>query len=327
MTRPKTRINIARRSLHALPLAILAACSPAVELPQDDASTADPGGSTDASTTGGPGSASTTSPTLPPDPPPTSTDPYDLTTGGFETTDSDTQGGCTFLGCDFDLGDGVECSVFEQDCPEGEKCSPWANDGGNAWNATRCVPVARDPAAAGEPCTAEGSGVSGIDSCERGSMCWNLDSNLEGTCYAHCTGSPQAPVCEDATQACLIGGDDVLTLCYPRCNPLTQDECAPGQACYPLYESLHCAPDASGEGGAPLSECEFINACDPGTACVDPALSEACSPDAAGCCLPWCDLSAPACPGEMVCMPWFEEGEPPPGSETVGLCVDASALG
>ncbi len=30
-----------------------------------------------------------------------------------------------------------ECSPWAQNCPPGEKCTWWANDGGNAWNATR----------------------------------------------------------------------------------------------------------------------------------------------------------------------------------------------
>src|SRR5262245_13882487 len=33
-------------------------------------------------------------------------------------------------------GHSWECSLFEQDCPIGEKCNIYANDGGNAWNAT-----------------------------------------------------------------------------------------------------------------------------------------------------------------------------------------------
>lgn len=313
-----------RLSLLALPLTFMIACGPAIELPQDDTSTTDAQESTGAPATGAQGSTSGTPPTPPPDPPQTSTDPYDPTTGGFDTTD--TQGGCTFLGCDFDVGDFIECNIFEQNCPKGEKCSPWANDGGSSWNALRCVPVARNPDAAGEPCTAEGSGVSGIDSCELGSMCWNVaPDTLEGTCTAHCIGSENAPSCEDSTQYCQITGDGVLSLCHPVCDPITQAECTDGEGCYPFDNSFICGPDASGEGGAPLTECEFLNGCDPGTACVNPMLSDACPPESGGCCLPWCDLGTPDCPGEMVCMPWFEEGQVPPGSESVGLCVDESA--
>lgn len=63
-------------------------------------------------------------------------------------------------------GTGFECDVFAQDCPPGEKCVPWANDGGGVWNATRCSPVDDDPAAPGEPCTVEGGPTSGIDDCD-----------------------------------------------------------------------------------------------------------------------------------------------------------------
>ena len=33
------------------------------------------------------------------------------------------------------------CDVFKQDCKRGQKCTAWAEDGGGAWNATRCVEV------------------------------------------------------------------------------------------------------------------------------------------------------------------------------------------
>jgi hypothetical protein len=37
-------------------------------------------------------------------------------------------------------GPSIECDQWAQDCPPGEKCMPWANDGGSSWNATRCFP-------------------------------------------------------------------------------------------------------------------------------------------------------------------------------------------
>lgn len=243
---------------------------------------------------------------------------------GDSTTNDDDPSDTGFI-TDPDAGSvSVECSLFEQDCPEGEKCAPWANDGGDSLNATRCVPVARNAALPGEPCTVEGSPLSGIDSCAFGSMCWNLDpGTLEGECLARCTGTQGNPTCADPTQTCAEG---VLNLCHPWCDPVTQADCGSGQGCYPISESFFCAPDASGEDGAPFSECEVHNACDPGTTCVNPTLSDTCSPDTGGCCLPWCDLSAPDCPGDLVCVPWFEEGEAPVGSEFVGLCVDEAGL-
>ena len=42
---------------------------------------------------------------------------------------------CGFF-CPPDGGDEFfECDLFAQDCPAGEKCMPWANDGTEVWNA------------------------------------------------------------------------------------------------------------------------------------------------------------------------------------------------
>jgi hypothetical protein len=73
---------------------------------------------------------------------------------------------------DYGGGQTYECDLWKQDCPPGEKCMPWANDGGGSWNATRCTPLAEDPRQPGEPCTVEGSGVSGRDDCDIRAMCW-----------------------------------------------------------------------------------------------------------------------------------------------------------
>jgi hypothetical protein len=41
--------------------------------------------------------------------------------------------------------------VFQQDCPEGEKCVAFAS-AGDDWDATKCVPVTGSQAA-DEPCS------------------------------------------------------------------------------------------------------------------------------------------------------------------------------
>jgi hypothetical protein len=80
-----------------------------------------------------------------------------------------------------------ECSVFDQDCAFDEKCMPWANDGGMEWNATRCAPVVPMPGQPGDPCLVETSPFAGVDDCERGAMCWNVDPDtLQGECAALC---------------------------------------------------------------------------------------------------------------------------------------------
>jgi hypothetical protein len=219
----------------------------------------------------------------------------------------------------------IECSVWDQDCPEGEKCMPWANDGGNAWNATRCSPVAPDPGQPGDPCTVEGSGVSGVDTCAVASMCWGVDPETnEGTCVAFCMGSENNPVCDDPTTACSIANEGTLILCLPTCDPLLQD-CMDMEGCWGIDQDFVCAPDASGKMGAYGDPCEYLNVCDAGLACVPPEFVPNCA--AAGCCSPFCDVSDPmsgaACPGAgggQDCIPWFEMGQAPPGYEDVGVC-------
>ena len=111
--------------------------------------------------------------------------------GGPTTTPLDTGEGTADSGV-VDTGEvwldlPTSCSTFAQDCPPGFKCMPWASDGGNSWNATRCVPIAPDPNAPGEPCTVEGSGVSGLDDCDGISMCWEVDPDaVEGHCVSIC---------------------------------------------------------------------------------------------------------------------------------------------
>ena len=228
--------------------------------------------------------------------------------GGFIPDPTDTGGGA------------IECSVWDQDCPDGEKCAAWANDGGTAWNATRCVPVDPTPAAPGEACTVEGSGVSGVDNCDETSMCWDVDGETNvGVCVALCEGSEDAPTCAPAGTSCSISNEGVLILCLPICNPLA-DECGAGAGCYPVGGTFQCAPDASGGSGQPGDECQFINACDDGNACINPSGVPDCG--GGGCCSSLCLLGddSECLPGQE-CIPWFAEGATPDAClEGVGVC-------
>jgi hypothetical protein len=249
-------------------------------------------------------------------------------TGG--SSGGDSSGGMAFLLEPDGGGVSFECDIFAQDCPAGEKCMPWANDGSGAWNATRCSPVADNPGQPGDECTVEGSGTSGIDDCDIGVMCWDVDPKTNmGTCVAMCTGDESNPICEDPDTSCAIANDGAIVLCLPACDPIVQD-CAEGQACYPINDAWACAPDASGEMGVYGDPCEFINVCDPGLICLGagavPA-GEACE-GSEGCCTEVCDLMDPMgdmqCtgqPGGQTCQPWYEEGNAPPGYEDVGACA------
>lgn len=136
------------------------------------------------------------------------------------------------------------CDLFFQSCPEGEKCMPWANDGGTQWSATRCSPLADGPGQVGDPCTVEGSQYSGIDDCDLGSMCWNVDAATStGTCVALCDSNQCQPelFCEDPGTACAIVDDGVVPVCLPMCDPLAPD-CVPGYGCQETANGFFCIP-------------------------------------------------------------------------------------
>lgn len=267
-------------------------------------------------------SSSTGWPTFP-DPSATSGVPDPASTSTGDASSSDSGDDFTTLGFiqDTDTGVSIECDVWEQDCPQGEKCMPWANDGGNAWNATRCSPIDPDPDGLYDPCMVEGSGVSGIDSCDLGMICWDVDERGMGVCHGLCLGPQTAPSCEDRNATCTVTSDGILNLCRPPCQPLDIDTCSPGQGCYPSDDGFVCAPDASGDtlGGA-FDTCEFINACDPGLMCAGASLVGACEPGGANCCTPYCDLSDPVCPDPTSCIALFPEGEAPRPHENLGVC-------
>lgn len=316
------------RFWEALTLACVFGCGPLITTPSE--------GETEGTSAGGEGpmtgvpdttTGATTgfTTTGPSTSPPTTTVPPPTTVG--TTTDPDSSGDdviteCGFI-CDFDVPEAIECSIWDQDCPKGEKCMPWANDGGNSWNATKCTPLADDPGAPGDPCSVEGSGVSGIDDCDIASMCFYVDPKTnEGTCIAFCVGSENNPFCTEECAECSLSGDGVLTLCLPTCDPIAQD-CGEGQACYASSEGFTCAPDASGRSGAPGDPCEFLNVCDQGTMCASQDAIPGC--EGTGCCTPFCivgdDTPCAAIPG-TVCGPLFED--PPPGEcfpTNVGVCV------
>ncbi|MDC0719060.1 hypothetical protein [Nannocystis bainbridge] len=224
----------------------------------------------------------------------------------------------------FDMGED-ECDPWERICPEGQKCMPFADDGGSAWNRWGCFPLVPDPAGLDEPCTVIDSAVSGKDTCDDGLQCWDVDEDTGmGTCLAMCTGTPNEPMCPIPNTDCTVTAGDTLVLCLPSCDPLAQD-CPDGDLCLPNPQNpdrFLCVLDASGEEGQVFDACEFQNACDPGLVCAPVELATECDPQAPGCCLPFCDVStANTCPGQgQECLAWSEMGQAPPGLENVGFC-------
>ena len=229
---------------------------------------------------------------------------------------------------DPDVGlEGNECDVWSQDCPAGEKCAPWANDGGNSWNATRCVPVAENPKQPGDPCTVEGSDVTGFDDCDVAAMCFAVNPETNnGICVGFCQGSAGSPVCSDADQECNISNDGVLILCLDTCDPILQD-CQSGDqplGCYPVNEDFLCWPDFSFDAGGVGDPCEYFNVCDVGLYCANSNVVPDCV--ATGCCTEYCDITDPdamctGAAGGAECVPWWDEGMAPPGFEHVGGCI------
>ncbi len=280
-------------------------------------------------------------------PDPVSTGPLDATdgptaTGPSATTNLDTGGTTTATGpmattsldsstgepssCEMSpyMGNG-ECDPYAQDCPDGFKCTPYANDGGSAWNSTRCAAVDPNPVGEGMPCMVQGGGATGDDNCELGALCFNVNAQtLVGTCSNLCTCGlgPGEVSCDDGF-GCVVYNDGELPLCTAACHPLLQD-CADGDACVPepnASEFFFCAPDASGAGGNPGDPCEFINACNPGQLCAAAAVVPGCN--GVGCCTPYCDLTDPnpACLPGQTCQPFFPGGAPLPELGDVGACA------
>ncbi|MBV1861581.1 MAG: ribulose phosphate epimerase [Nannocystaceae bacterium] len=307
-------------------LTALVLCATACDPKEDDGNGAD--GATSGTTPDDDDASATEGPELPED----DEDPQDgTTTTGEDTADDegDTEDECSFLDCDSDSDDTTttaECSLWDQDCGDGDKCMPWANDGGNAWNSARCTPLDSLPGQPGDACTVEGSGVTGIDSCDTGSMCWAVDEKNVGTCAPLCTGTQAAPLCDDISTTCIIANQGFLPLCLPACDPLSQN-CQDGEACYPSENGFVCAPDASGpELGAYGDPCEFTNACDPSLLCAGAGAVPGC--DSARCCTSYCDLTeaepsadCEGVAGGQECVPAFAEGEVLPGYEDVGFCA------
>jgi hypothetical protein len=141
-----------------------------------------------------------------------------------------------------DAGPSIECDLYAQDCPPGDKCMPWANDGGPTHNATRCSPVDPEPNSVGDPCIVEGSALSGIDSCVLGAMCMGVDPMTnEGTCVELCGGTPGSGTCQAPGVECTPLSDLPIPLCLVACDPMAS-QCPAGFTCSASGEVFACVP-------------------------------------------------------------------------------------
>jgi hypothetical protein len=209
-----------------------------------------------------------------------------------------------------DLRPGLNlCDPFDHDCPRGEKCMPYA-ESGDTWDAYKCVPILGDQQP-GEPCTWNGVYVA-TDDCDATSMCW------DGECAPFCMGTADAPECP-AGSFCLLTSEFSPTVCVSHCDPVLQD-CGEGLGCYWDDTAFNCIFTTD---DIPTGEpCGFINDCAAGNVCADAATLPECA--SSECCADLCNLllGDEQCsePG-TACIPFYDEGETPPGDEHVGICI------
>lgn len=222
-----------------------------------------------------------------------------------------------------------QCDPWQQDCPDGFKCMAFAPEGEPAFTGNKCTPVTTSPKAAGDPCKVEGGWWTGIDDCDYGLACWNINhADNTGQCVPLCAGSEDSYSCPDMDDLCVFWVPGIAHVCLPGCDPLLQD-CDAGQACTPNWASggqdFVCGPEYSFDEGQVFDPCEFSNACDPGLMCWDSTAAVECDQGSTGCCLPFCDLDEPDCTGQGAeCVSFYEAlgGDPaPPQFADVGLCV------
>ncbi|MCH9685786.1 MAG: hypothetical protein K0V04_30415, partial [Deltaproteobacteria bacterium] len=256
-------MSMARLHIAFLAAPLLAGClfSPDLNPDETDGSTDSPGTTTGGAVTG-PGPADSTAAITTDEPPPaTSADTEEPTTGtppATETGDETTTG--EPITCESSPYTGMgDCDPYAQDCPDGFKCTPYAQSG-SAWNSTRCAALDPNPVGVGDPCLSVGGGATGDDNCERGAMCFDVDATtLVGTCIALCAcGEVAGETSCPADSNCTVANNGELPLCSPSCDPLLID-CAPGNVCIPdpmTSEFFYCVPDASGAGGGFGLPCE-----------------------------------------------------------------------
>ncbi|MFV8749435.1 ribulose phosphate epimerase [Nannocystaceae bacterium ST9] len=191
----------------------------------------------------------------------------------------------TFFVPDDDFGNASSCDPFAQDCPDGEKCVPYAS-GGQSWDANKCVPVLGDTPV-GEACISDGV-VEGTDDCDGEGFCF-----FE-VCTGFCEGSIDDPQCGPGF-GCVVSNDGSINACQAQCDPLAQD-CAAGHGCYFASDQFLCLA-TSGEGVPAGEPCGFLNDCAAGSACIDASVLPDCLDSS--CCSAFCEQADPlACVGQ-----------------------------
>lgn len=241
-----------------------------------------------------------------------------------ETTESQTEDETD--GCDAEFpNDGdvnywPACNMILQDCPEGEKCVPYASSG-TTWNHYKCVLITGD-GAPGESCSSTGL-LAAQDDCDGTSFCAGFDANNQvGICHPFCSGDFMTPECIEGW-GCAVPNEDpflceIPVYCVQLCNPLASD-CEAGSVCGWTGSTFTCV---AASGGAQAGEpCAALDDCGDGLQCMASEFLSDCAD--VSCCTPYCSLMAgdDACQlidPNYVCVPFFMQ--PPPGYEDLGVC-------
>ena len=216
-----------------------------------------------------------------------------------------------------------ECRIWDNDCPEGQKCSPFATgDIGNKADVTKCVLLPVEPKGLGEDCLIQQ--MDQTDNCDVGLLCVEPAPGIPKYCMKTCEGSRDQFSCSDPGYECFTDQLLVYAACLPACHPLTQRPflpCERGAVCVPSNGTFDCLLDMSENGGQAYQSCSGVSTCKPGLMCVDSLFSSACDQNDASCCLPFCDLDDPSCLGpNEVCLALFSDNSSPPGFADLGLC-------
>ncbi|WAS90268.1 hypothetical protein [Nannocystis punicea] len=216
------------------------------------------------------------------------------TTTGADASSSaaSTSDGGSFLAPPLPDGGGpVDCDVFAQDCPEGQKCA-WSS---SYEQGSFCFLLDRDPQQLGEPCTfvpdPEYSWISGQDDCDKSLMCWPNGDGYHGLCVAMCMGSYEQTHCPEGS---ICTGGRTHWHCVQVCDPLVQD-CPLGFRCsleYGAYD-FACIPDSAPPHAGPGEPCTGDLDCAPSLACMSASDVPGCAPGSF-CCSKICALDDPA---------------------------------
>lgn len=235
-----------------------------------------------------------------------------------ETSAASESGNSSESGAPADLGSG-DCDIAAQDCPDGQKCVPYAENIGECCvDKLHCVPDEGD-GVFGDSCTREAQ----TDDCAPKHFCLTTPAwgTGPGSCIEGCSSTSP---CSDNSFLCLPISDE-FSACTKLCHPFEAESCPQLDNevhCYPSEANVFiCAPSGADEGkGRDGDSCVGWNGCAEGFACVPKASKANCADEAEDCCSPMCDTSDPkACgPGEE-CSPLTDIFRP--GAMDVGVCV------